>query len=418
MNVPNPRHKWPRLKLKYAARLIGARAESRPEGSPYVGLENIQSRTGTLLGTQGLIDEELADGTSTVNLFEAGDVLFGKLRPYLAKAWVATFSGACTTEALVLRPNACVLSGYLCRVVLSPDFIREVDTTTFGSKMPRADWADIGNIEIPVPPLDVQQEIEHLLSAQATQIGALIDAKQRLLDMLTEKRRALIANAVTRGLNPNVPMRDSGIEWLVQIPVHWDVVHLKRVLTEMTYGTSQSVNQEGSVGILRMGDIRDGVANLDNLAFLDDVDSNLDLTVGDLLFNRTNSLDQIGKVALIRALPRLRISFASYLVRLRCSSKMNAEYLNFLLNSSYANAFARSEALPSIGQTNLNPDRFSYLPIPLPPKAEQEQISENLTIEAGRLTALQISIRKSLDLLIERRASLLADFVTGGGPKP
>lgn len=94
---------WPKVKLKYVASLVSARADSRPEGSPYVGLENIESKTGKLLGAQGLVDKEFADGISTVNLFEAGDVLFGKLRPYLAKAWVSTFAGACTTEALVLR---------------------------------------------------------------------------------------------------------------------------------------------------------------------------------------------------------------------------------------------------------------------------------------------------------------------------
>ena len=92
---------WPKLKLKYAATLVSARADSRPDGSAYVGLENIQSKTGKLLSTQGLVDEEFADGISTVNLFEVGDVLFGKLRPYLAKAWVCSFEPPRESRRLV-----------------------------------------------------------------------------------------------------------------------------------------------------------------------------------------------------------------------------------------------------------------------------------------------------------------------------
>ena len=253
---------WPKLKLKYAATLIGSRAESRPDGSAYIGLENIQPKTGKLLSAQGLVDEEFADGTSTVNLFEAGDVLFGTLRPYLAKAWACTFAGACTTEALVLRPNACIRSDYLCRVLLSPDFIREVDTTTFGSKMPRADWADIGNIEIPVPPLAVQSEIVSRLDDQARQIDALIDSKQRLLDALTEKRRALIAHAVTRGLNPDVLMCESGIEWLGAIPAHWQLLPLRRVITKLDQGWSPVASNlpagEGEYGVLKLSAVKKG----------------------------------------------------------------------------------------------------------------------------------------------------------------
>lgn len=168
-------------KLKYVVRLVAERADTRPEGMPYVGLENIESRTGRLIQAQREEDGREPDGTSTVNLFRVGDILFGKLRPYLAKGWKCTFDGACTTEALVLRPSAEINQAYLLKALLSPEFIRAVDETTFGSKMPRAEWGAIGNLEIPLPSLETQHTISALLDTESERIDRLISEKKRLL---------------------------------------------------------------------------------------------------------------------------------------------------------------------------------------------------------------------------------------------
>ena len=129
--IPN---NWRQIKLKYAAQLVSSRADSRPDGLPYVGMENIESHTGRLKSAQYQDDEQPPDGISTVNLFGKGDDLFGKLRPYLAKGWLCDFSGASTTETLVLRPGPDINPRYLSHTILSRDFIREVDTTTFGDE--------------------------------------------------------------------------------------------------------------------------------------------------------------------------------------------------------------------------------------------------------------------------------------------
>lgn len=412
---------WPRMKLKYAASLVGARADSRPDGSPYVGLENIESKTGTLLGAQGLVEEEFADGISTVNLFEVGDVLFGKLRPYLAKAWVATFAGACTTEALVLRPRACINSDYLCQVLLSPDFIREVDTTTFGSKMPRADWADIGNIEIPIPPLDIQANICQSLQAQTGLIGSLIEAKTRLSENLAEKRRALIAHAVTRGLNPAAPLRESGIEWLGQIPAHWRVLPLRRLIRALDQGWSPVASNlpaaDGEHGVLKLSAIKNGVfLPQENKALLpsDDIPPGLDIQAGDVFLTRANTPSLVGDAAMAEA-AHPNLVFSDLIYRLRPNPNLiDPRWLVLTLISDMGRRQVEAEAKGSSGSmVKLAQDQVLGLLLPVPPIDEQRTIILQINDAIQQLRQLSHATKTTVELLTERRTSIIAKTVIG-----
>ena len=333
-------------------------------------------------------------------------MLFGKLRPYLAKAWVATFSGACTTEALVLRPNACVLSGYLCRVVLSPDFIREVDTTTFGSKMPRADWADIGNIEIPVPPLDVQQEIEHLLSAQATQIGALIDAKQRLLDMLTEKRRALIANAVTRGLNPIVPMRDSGVEWLGDIPAHWQTECTRWLFDEI-----DERSEDGSEELLTVSHLTGVTTRAEkdvNMFLAESNEGHKRCRAGDLVINTLWAW--MGAMGVARQDGIVSPAYNVY----RPSQAFDPDYLDYLVRTPmFVAEITRYSKGVWSSRMRLYPEGLYEAAMPVPPLAEQAQIVQTIAHQVQHMDGLSQATKSTVALLEEWRTVLIARAVAG-----
>jgi len=185
--------------------------------------------------------------------------------------------------------------------------------------------------------------------------------------LLEEKRSALITHAVTRGLNPNAPLRDSGIEWLGQIPAHWEVLQLKRTFRGCNYGTSESSSGVGSIRVLGMGNVQEGEIVLPEFGVTDEIDDNLLLNTNDLLFNRTNSRELVGKVGIFRGVREDRVAFASYLVRLRCNPRAEPEYLNFLLNSKGVLSFVQSLALLSVNQANLNPSRYGEAKIPLPP---------------------------------------------------
>ena len=274
--------------------------------------------------------------------------------------------------------------------------------------------SEIGTMRVPVPPLAQQRAIANYLDRETARLDALVVAKERVLRLLAEKRQALITRAVTRGLDPRAPLRDSGMPWLGEIPAHWTRCHLKRALVDVDYGISISVDTTGAIAVLRMGDLRDGELDYSRVGFIGEVDEALLLQPGDLVFNRTNSLDQIGKVALFRGKDEYPVSFASYLVRFRCGPSVLPEFLNYLLNSSFFQAWGRTEALPSIGQANLNPNRFGYLPMALPPLPEQREIVRYISRATSGLQSVRAATERTITLLKERRSALIAAAVTGG----
>lgn len=215
---------FPTKRLKYLVALRRLRTRTDDGPRPYVGLEDIESGTGRLtnsatagsLSTSSVTDESdrhgaerphgraassVTDGRDSLGTdFERGDVLFGKLRPYLAKAWVAEFAGRCTTEALVMEPLS-IDSRFLRSICLSPWFVRAVDASTFGSKMPRAEWDFIGNMRVPVPEPDLQRAIADYLDRETAGLDALRATTERTISIITERRAALIAAAVTGRLD-------------------------------------------------------------------------------------------------------------------------------------------------------------------------------------------------------------------------
>jgi type I restriction enzyme S subunit len=413
---------WDVVRLKHITNKIGSgktplggAAVYVSEGVPLIRSQNVLFR--------GLSLEEVAYITAETDAEMAGSHAFPG--DVLLNITGASIGRCCILPDNVVHAN---VNQHVCIIrpdqkYLLPDYLNAFLVSSLGQMQIFAgeegisreglSFEDIGNFNIPLPPLSEQQAITHYLARQTAKIDALITAKQKLLELLVEKRRALITHAITCGLNPDAPLHYSGIEWLGEIPEHWDIVHLRRVLTLMDYGISEFVDIEGKVAVLRMGDIRDGEIHYDKVGFVEEVDPSLLLAPGDLLFNRTNSLDQVGKVGIFRGNSSFPVSFASYLVRMRCGRRVLPEFLNFQLNSQPILAWARGEALPAIGQANLNPNRYSYLPIPLPPLEEQEAITKYLIEKAQKLDDLELATQQAIELLQERRVALISAAVTG-----
>jgi type I restriction enzyme S subunit len=161
-----------------------------------------------------------------------------------------------------------------------------------------------------------------------------------------------------------------------------------------------------------MGNIENGHVVMDDLKFTDAVEPDLLLQRGDLLYNRTNSLDLIGKVGMFVGAP-YAVSFASYLVRMRTVHDCIPEFFAYLLNTDGILGLARSSAFVAIGQCNLNPTRYGQIVVAIPPKDEQAAIVRSLDDELAKLDALAAEAQKAIDLLQERRTALISAAVTG-----
>ena len=182
-----PQH-WEIKRLKTTLRLRNEKVEYN--GEKYIGLENVESNSGHYT----LSEENIVDGIS--NKFYTNDVLFGKLRPYLAKATIVDFEGLCSSEFLVVQ-NFKGDNRYLLRILLSYWFIDIVNSSTYGAKMPRASWDFIGNMVIPYPDTKEQQQIAEYLDKKCTEIDKAIVDKEQVIEKFTEYKKSLIYECVT-----------------------------------------------------------------------------------------------------------------------------------------------------------------------------------------------------------------------------
>ena len=269
------------------------------------------------------------------------------------------------------------------------------------------------NAFIARPPLDTQRRIAQFLDEKTARIDGLIEKKRALLHRLAEKRQALITRAVTKGLNSDAPMKPSGIDWLGDIPAHWEVLPLKRLLASSTYGISASLAPSGEIAVLRMGNLVDGEIEFSDLRYLDEIDEELLLDQYDVVFNRTNSLDLVGKASVFRGSPSYPVSLASYLVRFRFTERYNPEYANYVMGTQVLMALARTLALPSIGQANLNPSRYALIKFPIPPIQEQSEIVAHLADKANDIDEIETQVSQSIECLCEYRSALITAAITG-----
>ncbi|MBS4241157.1 restriction endonuclease subunit S [Campylobacter vulpis] len=184
-------HHWEVKKLKYIATL---RNQKSNDSDFKVGLENIESQTGKYIPTTEVVFEDSGI------YFYKNDILFGKLRPYLAKVFLADREGVCVGEFLVLTPKK-QCGNFLKFLMLSPLFIRVVDGSTYGSKMPRASWEFIGNLKIPLPPLHEQKEIAAFLDSKVAQIDLVIEKTKKQIELVKEYKNTLINEAVCGRIN-------------------------------------------------------------------------------------------------------------------------------------------------------------------------------------------------------------------------
>lgn len=190
-----PEH-WEIRRLKTIVNHINNPTNTKDDEDLYIALENVESWTGRLL--EQSIDMQF---DSQVKRFKSGDVLFGKLRPYLAKVVLTKQRGVCVGEFLVLRAKSFIVHHYLELTLRSARAIDHINSSTYGAKMPRADWSFIGAMLFPLPPLPEQTAIVEYLDAKTAKFDAAIAAARREIELMREYRERLTVDVVTGKLD-------------------------------------------------------------------------------------------------------------------------------------------------------------------------------------------------------------------------
>ena len=264
----------------------------------------------------------------------------------------------------------------------------------------------ITNLTIPLPPLAEQEAIAAFLDRECARIDELVAAQQRMVALLREKRQAVIAHAVTRGLDPAVALRDSGVAWLGQVPAHWEVVP---VLSKFQLREESNSNmKEQNLLSLSYGKIvKKDIESNDGL-LPESFETYQIVYSGDIVFRFTDL--QNDKKSLRSAIVTEKgIITSAYLA---IAPKYGLpQFFDYLFR-----AYDVLKVYYSMGgglRQSLKYDDFKRTPIPLPPLAEQEAIAAFLDAECARIDALISSAERAVVLLQERRSAVIAAAVTG-----
>ena len=241
-----------------------------------------------------------------------------------------------------------------------------------GSTFEAIGGPEIRALPILLPPLSEQRAIANVLDS----IDEAIERTEAVITATETLRNSLLHELLTRGV-PGWHTEWKGVPGVGTIPADWEVVRLGEVIETSTYGTNEPLGDNGNIVVLRMNNIRRGEIDWSDVkrAELSEKELNeLDLQPGDILFNRTNSLDLVGKIAMIRDLPE-PTSFASYLVRIRTKAeRARPIWSSALLGSNGYQSRIRRFATPGVSQANINPTSLKSLTIPLPSISEQANV--------------------------------------------
>ena len=390
-----PEH-WEVLPLKRRSRLLTEKTEYRDNP---IALENIEGWTGRLVETDS---EFLGEGVA----FEPGDILFGKLRPYLAKVYLAAKGGQAVGDFHVTHPFDSLHPRFLQFLLLTKEMIDLVNGSTFGAKMPRASWDFLASLHLSIPPLDEQSVIATFLDHETAKIDALIAEQQRLIELLQEKRQAVISHAVTKGLNPDAPMKNSGVEWLGEVPEHWEKSRLRALFRQekrQDQPTSPVLSVYRDYGVI-LKDSRDDNHNKtpESLSAYQLVNRD------DLVVNKMKAWQGSLGVSVLHG-----ITSPDYAVFTPHHNEFSL-YLHFLLRSCRMTSVYRSISngiRPA--QWRIEPGVFLDLPVFLPPTHEQELIAGHISRESEKFDQLVKESESFVNLLQERRSALISAAVTG-----
>ncbi|WP_426994577.1 restriction endonuclease subunit S [Methylomonas sp. CM2] len=418
-----PEH-WEVKRLRFVAQLNPSKSEAakldRETEVSFLPMEAV--------GDDGSLNldrtRSIGDVETGYTYFREGDVTIAKITPCFENGKGAVMRGLLegvgfgTTELIVARPLPSeTTSDYLHWLFISTTFRKRGEASMYGAGGQKRVPDDfVRNFEIAFPAIQEQQTIAAFLDRETAKIDELIAEQQRLIELLKEKRQAVISHAVTKGLNPDAPMKDSGIAWLGEVPAHWEVRKLNSFSTKITngyVGPTRDILVEDGVPYAQATHIKGGKILFDGAYFVtrewSEAHAKSILSLGDVLIVQTGA--GTGDIGLVSE-NEIGFNCHALIIVSVDNTVMYGEFLAALLQSTYGR-----ETLSSI-QTgamhpHLNCGEVKFIILPVPPIEEQTLIVHQISSCISQYDSLTEEAIKAIDLLKERRTTLISAAVTG-----
>ncbi len=321
-----------------------------------------------------------------------------------------------STGFAVIRPLPNLDKGFAAYCLRASGFIKEVVTRSVGVSYPAINASDLVNIPIPNCPLYEQSKIASFLDHETAKIDKLIEKQQQLIELLKEKRQAVISHAVTKGLNPDVPMKDSGVEWLGEVPEHWAVVPLKYLCKFSGGGTPTKDNlaywQDGTIPWVSPKDMKsfwisetqdyvtEKAVNESSINYVEE--GSLLMVVRSGILQRTIPV----------AINTVKVTMNQDMKALRFNERVNVHYAIYFISGNI-NSLLLEWTKEGATVESIEHEYLANGFITVPPIDEQISIINNISEQMKRFQLLEANATSGIRLLQERRTALISAAVTG-----
>ncbi len=404
-----PSH-WDRVRHKDVFSLLNERGVDSLK--PKLALENIEGFTGRFIPTDTIFE---GDGIE----FKTGDILFGKLRPYLAKVLLAPFDGRAVGDIFSYRLRQSLKTTFAQYLMLSDRYLDAINSSTAGAKMPRVSSQFMANLPVGLPPLPEQEVIAAYLdekTAGIDQKGALLEKKAEHYKSL---KQSLINETVTRGLDKSAALKESGINWIGQIPQHWEVKRVKE-LASANPSNIDKITRDGErrvflcnyVDVYKNNSITDGISFMQASASEENI-KKFRLHLKDVIITKdSEGAEDIAQAALVKyESDTLVCGYHLNMIRPK-NKKLEGSFLFYQFGAVYWHDQFKVAA-KGITRVGLSVAVIRDALLPLPPLSEQQEIADYLDEKTAQIDGIIASIARQVETLKELRKTLINDVVTG-----
>ena len=361
-----------------------------------------------------------ADNLEKYQLVEVNDFVMNNQQAWRGSVGVSPYQGIVSPAYLIFSFNK-----KLCEPKFFKYFLRDkgvvdqfmIASMSVGTIQRQVKWHLLKTIQLSIPSLIEQNTIANFLDTEIARIDNLITKQEKLIELLEEQRKSIISHAVTKGLNPNAPMKDSGVEWLGEVPEHWDVTFIKYITKKISSGKTPlggaEVYTDEGVIFLRSQNIYSDGLHLDDVSFIPHeihaLMKSSAVKKNDVLLNITGG--SIGRTCLVdREIGEANVN--QHVCIIRTSKDKYAKWLSVFMKSNSAQSqifYSQTGA----GREGLNFSQIGNMRLPFPPFVEQQEILDFLDQENLRFDNLILKQKSLIEKMKEYRSTIISHAVTG-----
>ena len=363
------------------------------------------------------------DAGDNRKLVKADDFVINSRSDRKGSSGISPYTGSVSLISIVMEPRT-IYPAYAHHLLRSYPFQEEF--YRYGKGIVADLWStnssEMKNILLPVIPITEQQNIANFLDHETAKIDSLIEKQQQLIQLLKEKRQAVISHAVTKGLNPNVSMKDSGVEWLGEVPEHWGVSRLKNIICSLESGCSVNAAdipaQSYELGVLKTSCVYTRSFRIEENKTVVPEDIHrvkCKIRKGAIIISRMNTPELVGASALVKVeADNIYLPDRLWQTKFFQNIEIDAEYLShFMTVQGFRDQIALGAEGASSSMQNIAKEDYLNINCLVPPLKEQIEIRDFIERKLAILSELNMKAQEAVECLKERRTALISAAVTG-----